>query len=336
MSHHLLMALGPTLLGVFALAYPALALQPPDVPFSPYGTIRVSNNDVSDGTIVSAWCGGVSYRQTASATTAGASWYFNLDIPGDDPETPSIKEGCTPSETVTFKIGDLTAHQTAPWISGSGLRLDLTASSSASPTPSATRTPPNTPSPTATPTTTPTPTNTPVATATAASTTTRMPTGTPASTATRSSTPDRVAPPPATATKTPAPTRTPKPTRTPRKRATPVRATIEGYTWQDKDHNEAMDELEGIPGAKVILRPAAASQQPESTEELVAVSDASGNYLFEDVAPGSYTVQVRAPRGYRAAIDAPASIVVIEHQTEQLDIQLYRGATLFLPLVLRP
>jgi len=97
-----------------------------------------------------------------------------------------------------------------------------------------------------------------------------------------------------------------------------------------------MDDLEGIPGAKVILRPAAASQQPESNEELVAVSDASGNYVFEDVAPGTYIVQVRAPKGYRAAIDAPVSIVVIEHQTEQLDIQFYPGATLFLPLVLRP
>jgi len=97
-----------------------------------------------------------------------------------------------------------------------------------------------------------------------------------------------------------------------------------------------MDEFEGIPSAKVILRPVAASQQLESNDELVAVSDAGGNYLFGDVAPGTYTVQVVAPRGYRASYEAPVSITVIVHQTEQLDFQLYPGTTLYLPLVLRP
>ena len=125
MSQHLLMALGPTLLGVFALAYPVLALQPPDLPFSPYGTIKVNNNDVPDGTTVTASCSGVPYRQTTATTTSGASWYFNLDIPGDDPETTSVKEGCAPSETVTFKIGDLTANQT----SALGLWIDASARS---------------------------------------------------------------------------------------------------------------------------------------------------------------------------------------------------------------
>jgi hypothetical protein len=44
---HLLMALGPTLLSVFALAYPDLALHPSIIPFSPDGTIKVNNAGVA-------------------------------------------------------------------------------------------------------------------------------------------------------------------------------------------------------------------------------------------------------------------------------------------------
>ena len=152
MFHYPVLALGPTLLGVFALAHPGLALQPPIIPFSPDGTIKVNNANVPDGTEVSAWCGGVSYRQTSTVITSGASWYFNLDIPGDDPETSSVKEGCTSNETVSFKIGDLTASQTAPWVSGSAIRLDLTATGGTSPMPAGTSTSTRTHTPTHTPT----------------------------------------------------------------------------------------------------------------------------------------------------------------------------------------
>jgi uncharacterized surface anchored protein len=93
--------------------------------------------------------------------------------------------------------------------------------------------------------------------------------------------------------------------------------------------------MEGIPGAKVILR-LDSSQQTSPDEEHVAISDASGYYQFEDIASGSYSVQIRAPRGYRAADDTPVNVVVTVHQTEELDIQLYPGAILYLPVVLRP
>jgi hypothetical protein len=157
MSLYFLKAAGLALTVMFLAIGPAFAAPPP-LPFSPYGTVKVNNANVVDGTIVSAWCGGVSYRQTNTITTSGASWYFNLDIPGDDPETPGVKEGCTSNETVSFKIGDLTASQTTPWVSGSAPRLDLLAPGGISPTPTNT--------PTATATITPTPAGTPTRTPT--------------------------------------------------------------------------------------------------------------------------------------------------------------------------
>jgi hypothetical protein len=176
------MVMGRTLLGAFALivlAHPVLAL-PPAIPFSPYGTAKVNGANVAEGTLVSAWCDGVSYRQTVTLFTGGESWYVNLDIPGDDPETPDVKEGCSTDETISFRIGDLLASQTAKWRSGVSARLDLTATGSLPPT------------------ATSTPTRTPTAT--------RSPTPTPTRTATRSSTPAR--------TRSPAPTPTPTPTQT--------------------------------------------------------------------------------------------------------------------------
>lgn len=174
MSFNLAKAAGVALTAVILATGPVFAAPPP-LPFSPYGTVKVNNANVADGTVVSAWCGGVSYRQTNTVTSSGASWYFNLDIPGDDPETPGIKEGCTSNETVSFQVGNLIASQTAPWVSGSAPRLDLTAPGGNSPTPTNTPTPTGSPTVTRTPTVTPTPTHTPTRTPTATSTPTTQP-----------------------------------------------------------------------------------------------------------------------------------------------------------------
>ena len=126
MSHRFMLALSAAVLLALVPAYPASAHLPPALPFSPYGTIRINGARVPDGTVVSSWCGGVSYRLTSTVVASEKSWYFNLDIPGDDPETPDVTEGCTPNEIVSFKIGDSWATQEAQWVSGSSGRLDLT------------------------------------------------------------------------------------------------------------------------------------------------------------------------------------------------------------------
>ena len=117
MNKRLLKALSFALVSVFVAIGPVVAGPPPN-PFSPYGTAKISGADVPDGTIVGAWCGGVQYEQTATATQNGESWYYNLDVPGDDPDTLDIKEGCYLNETVGFKIGNYWADQTEAWVSG--------------------------------------------------------------------------------------------------------------------------------------------------------------------------------------------------------------------------
>ena len=138
MSLKLLKAAGLALTAVL-LATGSVFAGPPPLPFSPYGTVKVNNTNVPNWVVISAQCGGKTFRQTTTMIHSGESWSFNLDIPGDDVDTPGVKEGCTPNETVTFKIGDLTASQTAPWVSGGGSRIDITATG-AMPTPSRTPT----------------------------------------------------------------------------------------------------------------------------------------------------------------------------------------------------
>jgi hypothetical protein len=138
MSLNLLKAAGLALTAVLLATGPVFAAPPP-LPFSPYGTVKVNNVNLPNWIVISAQCGGTTVRQTATVINSGESWYFNLDIPGDDAETPGVKEGCTSNESVAFKIGDLTAGQTVPWVSGGMSRINITATG-AMPTPSRTPT----------------------------------------------------------------------------------------------------------------------------------------------------------------------------------------------------
>ena len=78
------------------------------------------------GTAVSAWCGEVSSKLTSTVGASGESWYFNRDIPGDAPETPRVKKGCTPNEIVNFKIDGSWATEKVQWISSGSGRVNLT------------------------------------------------------------------------------------------------------------------------------------------------------------------------------------------------------------------
>lgn len=198
--------IGGALAGMMGLvlALPDSPAVPPP-PFSPYGVVQVNSANVPLGTQITAWCGGAVYGQTTEITLYNnATWYANLDVSGDDPDSPG-KDGCDPGETIRFNVGGLWADQTAAW-SSSGPRLDLTASgnlATSTPTPTATATAgvaTNTPTATRTPTSTPTATRTPTATATGG-----VATNTP--TATRT--------PTATHTPTTGPTATRTPTATP-------------------------------------------------------------------------------------------------------------------------
>ena len=128
----LLIALNLSLLCASVLIGPAHAQQPPVLPFSPWGTVKVDGANAPAGTEVSAWCGGVRYASTTKIDLYnGETWYSNLDIPGDSSDTPDVKEGCAPNEIVSFKIGAAWAKEERLWTSGGSGRVDLTATTGA-------------------------------------------------------------------------------------------------------------------------------------------------------------------------------------------------------------
>lgn len=105
---------------------PALALPP--LPSSFYGTVKVNQSNVPDGTIVHALIGGQVYAEGRTQTYQGDS-VFALDVPGDDTETAAL-DGGRDGDVIQFKIGGATADQTAVWHGGTNVSLILTATSS--------------------------------------------------------------------------------------------------------------------------------------------------------------------------------------------------------------
>ncbi len=116
--------------GGYRTALPPLML----LPFSLSGIVTLDGAYVATGTTVAAWCGGAQRAATVAYLQAGASWYASLAVPGDDPATPGVREGCLPAETVTFKVGNHWAGQAVPWVSASQ-PLDLAALTTLAPAP---------------------------------------------------------------------------------------------------------------------------------------------------------------------------------------------------------
>jgi uncharacterized repeat protein (TIGR02543 family) len=98
---------------------------PPDFPSSFYGTVLVNGSNVPDGTIISAWIGGVNCAETGTFTYEGESVY-TIGVPPDNPNTTVI-EGGVEGDTIVFHIGSGTADQTGTWHAGTNVELNLTA-----------------------------------------------------------------------------------------------------------------------------------------------------------------------------------------------------------------
>jgi hypothetical protein len=112
---------------------------PPPLPYSPWGTVKVNGQNVPEGTVIGAWCGGVKVAETLSEVNLGESGY-GLDIPHDNPDTPG-KDGCADGETVAFTIGLLEAEaqksgspgEPIEWVSGVSEQVNLTVETEYSP-----------------------------------------------------------------------------------------------------------------------------------------------------------------------------------------------------------
>ena len=103
---------------------PALAIPP--LPSSFYGTVKVNQANVADGTIIQALVGGQVVAEGFTQTYQGDSVYA-LDVRGDDPDTPA-QDGGREGDTIQFKIGGAAADQTGVWHGGTNANLNLTAS----------------------------------------------------------------------------------------------------------------------------------------------------------------------------------------------------------------
>jgi hypothetical protein len=61
---------------------------------------------------------------TADIKSESSALVYNLNVPGDDAETTSTKEGGVAGDTVTFKIGSRVVA-TGTWAEGTNVKLDF-------------------------------------------------------------------------------------------------------------------------------------------------------------------------------------------------------------------
>lgn len=120
------------------ITLPALAV--PTLPSSFYGSVKVNNSNVPDGTSIQALIGGQVYAEGFTQTYEGGSVY-SLDVKGDDTDT-AAQDGGREGDTIQFKIGGALAGQTGVWHTGTNVMLNLTTTTSEPiGTPEATTTP---------------------------------------------------------------------------------------------------------------------------------------------------------------------------------------------------
>lgn len=113
-------------IGVMFLFFtPALALPP--LPSSFWGTVKINGANVAAGTVVSAWINGVKYADTVVQDYLGDTVY-SLDVPGDDPATPSVIEGGVEGSIVVFHIGSLVTTVNGTWHAGTNVELNINVS----------------------------------------------------------------------------------------------------------------------------------------------------------------------------------------------------------------
>lgn len=103
----------------------AVSANAPVLPSSFYGEIEINDNPPSAGDSLNAYVSGVSgVAASAAIKSESSDLVYSLNVPGDDPETTSEKEGGVPGDTVTFKIGSRVVA-TGTWSGGSNVNLDF-------------------------------------------------------------------------------------------------------------------------------------------------------------------------------------------------------------------
>ena len=112
-------------------ANPSSALAIPALPSSFYGTVKLNNANVPDGTVVQAFNGDLMIAQEYTQTYQGDSVYA-LSIPGENTDTVVI-DGGREGDTITFMVGGILATETGTWHSATNVPLNLTVTSASTP-----------------------------------------------------------------------------------------------------------------------------------------------------------------------------------------------------------
>lgn len=107
--------------------------QPPVLPSSFWGTVKINSANVPAGTIVSAWINGVQYSYTEVIFHQGETFY-SMNVPGDIPGTPGI-EGGVQGNVVQFRVNGRIAQPTGTWQGGTNQHRDLTLTAAANTAP---------------------------------------------------------------------------------------------------------------------------------------------------------------------------------------------------------
>ncbi|MCP4544839.1 MAG: DUF11 domain-containing protein, partial [bacterium] len=90
-----------------------------------FGNVTAGDARVPDGTVVSAWIGGVRFAEAPVYSVDGSPVYL-IAIPADIPETQEI-EGGQAGQPIVFKVLDADTTETAVWELDGYSHLDLTA-----------------------------------------------------------------------------------------------------------------------------------------------------------------------------------------------------------------
>ncbi|QGJ68433.1 Hypothetical protein PBC10988_0920 [Planctomycetales bacterium 10988] len=83
-------------------------------------------------------------------------------------------------------------------------------------------------------------------------------------------------------------------------------ASIAGTVYEDLNNNGIQDGGElGIPGATVTL---SGTNDLGAITPIVVMTDGNGDYLFDNLRPGEYTVTETQPAGYLDGLDSPGTV----------------------------
>lgn len=92
------------------------------------------------------------------------------------------------------------------------------------------------------------------------------------------------------------------------------KASVGNYVWEDLNGNGIQDMGEpGVSGLEVILEGFAGDG---STVQLITYTDSDGQYIFENLNPGNYTIRVGLPSGYRVSIYKAGDDTAIDNDAE--------------------